>query len=658
MQRFLRPARYTWSLTSLISLTLVVVPLGFSSARGDKQLDTDVQRVIAQAAASTVRIRIVGSSEDSSQAVTSQTTTGVVLTKSGLIISSAFGFGSKPTAVLVEDADGERVAARRLATDYVRKLVLLQAESGTFQPARFSQRRWPVVGEYAIAAGRLYPGKLPSVSVGIISAVKRIHELAFQTDAKISPVNYGGPVMNLDGEVTGILVPLSPRESGPGINAGVEWYDSGIGFAVPAADLPEIVRTLKTGRDRTRGFLGIRPATENPLSSDVRITTVLPDSPAETGGLKTDDRIVAINDIPITRYGEFQSIVKRAYAGDRLTFQLKRGGKQVETEITLADKLVAPAAGYLGVIVGDAVTDGDQKSVRAHLLPGAPLARQTDLQKLNILRWNETDVTSALRLDRMLRGLLKDKTVQIRHQPEGSEQTLTIDAIPDGRSSQLPNVDQEFVRTALGTDSETEWNTFVEDIGEDGSLVWGYAPTDVKTPATGVVVLLGDATTPREAVRNQWQDVCRLHNLMIVVPVNDEKTPLSREDRALVTEAFRKAVFGRALDSRRICLVADQQSAELATEILLNPESRIFTSAAYIRTWPRTTGIPAQVISEKPPSLLILNGIVQSRTAQALRAQAISRVSEGGGTVVQSAAEGGPTIQESIALWCLTLKAR
>lgn len=657
MQPFPRPGWFAHRLFSLTLLTLLTLP-DLSSARGDQQLDTGVQRVIAEAAASTVRIRIVGSSEDSGQAVTSQTTTGVVLTESGLIISSAFGFGSKPTAVLVEDADGERVAAKRVATDYVRKLVLLQAESGRFQPARFSRRRWPVVGEYAIAAGRLYPGQLPSASVGIISAVKRIHELAFQTDAKISPVNYGGPVLNLDGEVTGILVPLSPRESGPGINAGVEWYDSGIGFAIPAADLPAVVRALKTGRDRSRGFLGIRPATENPLSSDVRITTVLPDSPAESGGLQTDDRILAVNGISITRYGEFQSVVKRAYAGDRLTFQVKRGGKEVEAEVTLADKLVPPTPGYLGVIAGEAVEDGDQKSVLAHLLPGGPLAQQAGQTQLNVSRWNETNVTSSLRLDRMLRGLLKDKTVEIQHLTADSDQPQTIEAIPGSRPLQLPDVEAEFVRTALGTDANAEWSTFVETIGEDGSLVWGYAPTDVKTPATGVVILLGDSTTPREAVRNQWEQVCRLHNLMIVVPVNEEKTRLSREDRALVTEAFRKAVFGRALDTRRICLVADQQAAELATEILLNPESRIFTAAAYIRTWPRTTGIPAQVISEKPPSLLILNGIVQSRTAQALRAQAISRVSEGGGTVVQSPAEGGPTIQESIALWCLTLKAR
>ena len=47
--------------------------------------------------------------------------------------------------------------------------------------------------------------------------------------------------------LAGVLVPASPR--GEGDTAGVEWYDSGIGFAIPMADVAAAVPRLKDGKD-------------------------------------------------------------------------------------------------------------------------------------------------------------------------------------------------------------------------------------------------------------------------------------------------------------------------------------------------------------------------------------------------------------------------
>lgn len=653
MFRFQMPSERIACLTLLLTLSLPG-----RAAGADKQLDEKVQQAIRKAAPWTVRIRIVGSSDNSGQAVTSQTTTGVVVSDSGLIISSVFGFVNKPTAIFVNDSQGERVAAKLLATDYVRKLVLLQTNGGRFQAARFSKKEWPAVGEYAIAAGRLYPGEFPSVSLGIISANRRIHGLAIQTDAKVSPVNYGGPILDVDGLVTGILVPLSPRETGQGINAGVEWYDSGIGFAIPASDLPGVVRELKTGVDRKRGFLGIRPATENPLSSDVRITTVLPNSPAEDSGLQTNDRVVAVNNTPVTRYGEFQSIIKRAYANDRVSLKLKRGNKDIDVDVILVDRLVPPNRGYIGLIPGEVEKDDQQSGVWASLLPGSPLAVETGLSRFIVRKWGSKDVTSRTRLKRLLEEAVVDEPVEISFSVSLADESKTLSVTPQEPPEELPELTADFVQEVLDVDTETEWQDFDESLGDDSGKVWGYGPKDRKTAATGAILLLAESTSRREQVTNRWKKLCRQHNLMIVVPVNEEGTMLTREDKDLVVAAFQKASFGRRLDPDRICIVADQAVAELGTEILLSPEARTFNAAAYIETWPRTTGIPAQAVAEKPPKLLILNGIVDSRTARALRSEALNRVSEGGGSVIQSQTGGARSIEELIANWCLTLKAR
>ena len=111
------------------------------------------------------------------------------------------------------------------------------------------------VGQWAIAVGRVFDGDQTNLSVGIISAVNRVWGKAIQTDAKISPANYGGPLVDLEGRVLGVLVPMSPQETGE--VAGVEWYDSGIGFAVPLANINRVPTRLEKGEELHPGLLGI-----------------------------------------------------------------------------------------------------------------------------------------------------------------------------------------------------------------------------------------------------------------------------------------------------------------------------------------------------------------------------------------------------------------
>ena len=181
------------------------------------------------------------------------------------------------------------------------------------------------------------------------SSPARIHGLAIQTDAKVSPVNYGGPLVDLDGRVMGILVPLSPQDA-DGISAGVEWYDSGIGFCIPLSEAIQTAKLLNSSGDRRRGILGVVLSTRNPLETDFRILRAHPESPAAVAGLQQDDVIVAADGQPIERFGQFQSVVKSSYAGDRLPLSIRRGNETIDTELVLAEKLKVPERGQLGVI--------------------------------------------------------------------------------------------------------------------------------------------------------------------------------------------------------------------------------------------------------------------------------------------------------------------
>jgi len=303
--------------------TLTVFLATCLSAAAD-DLGDAVRSAIDRVSPAVVRIQIVGP-PDRAGKVVSRVTTGVVVSNDGSIVSSSFGFGSDGATILIQTNRGERHSAQVVATDHVRKLTLLKSDTTELNPPAWAENR-PQVGAWAIAAGRFYATNRPTAALGVISALNRVHGMAIQTDAKVSPINYGGPLIDMDGRVTGILVPLSPANEATGVSAGVEWYDSGIGFAIPAKDMLDSVRRLRAGEDLHHGLLGISLTSKNPLSADVVVRRVHPESPADAGGLKAGDRILMVNQQPVTRLGLLQSALKGAWAGNAMTLKIAMRG--------------------------------------------------------------------------------------------------------------------------------------------------------------------------------------------------------------------------------------------------------------------------------------------------------------------------------------------
>lgn len=200
-----------------------------------------IKAAVARVAPSVVRIETVGGLERIGQLmVGTAPTTGLIVSGDGHIISSAFNFVQKPDSILVTLDGGSRRPAKLVATDHSRMLVLLKVDTdASLSVPEVVPEKEMRVGEWALALGRTFESSQANVSVGIVSALARIWGKAIQTDAKISPNNYGGPLVDISGRVLGVLVPMSPQ--GGAELAGVEWYDSGIGFAVP---LESVMRSL------------------------------------------------------------------------------------------------------------------------------------------------------------------------------------------------------------------------------------------------------------------------------------------------------------------------------------------------------------------------------------------------------------------------------
>jgi len=258
-------------------------------------------------------------------------TTGIIYSADGYVVTSSFNFVRDPQLINVTLPDGRRLAADLVARDQVRKLALLKVDARGLDVPVWATRDQITVGQWAVALGLGFGGERPAVSVGIISAVGRMSGNAIQSDARISPVNYGGPLVDVEGRILGVCVPMAQR---PGELAGVEMYDSGVGFAVPGWRVDEIIADLKQGVSFYRGWLGINVNVRR--QDGVFIENIADPSPLRSAGGLPGDQIVEAAGQPVLHFGHLVQALYMLPAGRTVHLVLQRGDARIELDVPLA----------------------------------------------------------------------------------------------------------------------------------------------------------------------------------------------------------------------------------------------------------------------------------------------------------------------------------
>ena len=363
-------------------------------------------------------------------------TTGVVVSSDGYIVTSSFNFVSRPSSVLVILPDGRRFPADVVCTDDWKMLTLLKIDEGGLIPIQSAAKSDLRVGQWAIALGRTYDSGFPSVSVGIISALDRIWGKAVQTDAKVSPVNYGGPLVDIQGRAIGVLVPLSPQASGE--TAGVEWYDGGIGFAIPMEDVYSALPRMEAGETLKRGLIGINFADMGPLAMEARIERVRPVSPADEAGLEVGDVIVEADGRPIRRVSDLQSVLGTRYADDQLTLGIRRNDETFDVTLTLAAELLPWESPWLGILPVRGPLSATASGVNVRYVYAGSPAEAAGLQRGDriIAAAGEEVADDSALMDAVSR-LVPDDELTLTFERDGQQQEVSLklatipDSVPD-----------------------------------------------------------------------------------------------------------------------------------------------------------------------------------------------------------------------------------
>jgi len=255
-------------------------------------------------------------------------TSGIVLTSDGWIMISRFALNLDPTTVLITVPDRGTFHAQRVGEDTSRGIALVKIDAEGLPVPEFVHPKDVRVGQWAFALGRTFAVDEPTVHLGIVSAKNRLFGRALQIDAYTSPANYGGAVVDIRGRVIGISVPLSPS----GRNAGVEWYDSGIGFATTIGDIPELIQRMKEGQILQRAWLGVQLSTSH-LGPGAKITGTPKDGAAKEAGLRKGDIILKVDGVEVMNGPHFQMLVSSRLGGDSCTLVVKKKRKDDPIEV-------------------------------------------------------------------------------------------------------------------------------------------------------------------------------------------------------------------------------------------------------------------------------------------------------------------------------------
>ncbi|MCB1933919.1 MAG: trypsin-like peptidase domain-containing protein [Candidatus Accumulibacter sp.] len=291
-----------------------------------------------------------GDGEEGDGPSSSSLGSGVIVSPSGYVLTN-FHVVEAADQIEIALSDGRNLNARVVGSDPESDLAVLQiiaahGETLVLPAITLARMDDVVVGDVTLAIGNPF-GVGQTVTMGIISALGRSHlgintfENFIQTDAAINPGNSGGALVDSRGNLIGINTAIYSRSGG----------SLGIGFAIPISIARNVMEQIIQTGTVTRGWIGVEA---QEITVDLAESFGLPDTrgaliagvmrggPADAGGIKPGDILLAVNGSAVKDPQGMLDLIAGQKPGETISFQLRRQNQLFDTMVKIGKRAPQP----------------------------------------------------------------------------------------------------------------------------------------------------------------------------------------------------------------------------------------------------------------------------------------------------------------------------
>jgi serine protease Do len=266
---------------------------------------------------------------------------GFIIDRNGLVVTNNHVIENSHK-ITVKLPDGRSFDAKLIGADQLTDIALLKIKSDKPLPTvEFGDDRQVRVGDWVVAVGNPF-GLSNSVTAGIVSSLGRDigngpYTDFIQIDAPINRGNSGGPTFDLRGQVIGMNSMIFSPSGG----------SVGIGFAIPASTIHDVIAQLQAHGRVDRGYLGVNIQSLTPdIAATMNIgnpkgaiiAQVVPGGPAANAGFQQGDVVIALNGRNVEDSRDLTRHIASLPAGVSATFTVLRNGEQKNITAKIGDR--------------------------------------------------------------------------------------------------------------------------------------------------------------------------------------------------------------------------------------------------------------------------------------------------------------------------------
>lgn len=322
-----------------------------ASAVTVKKVDGQTAMSPAEVYASTVNSVVSINCSSTSTNIFGQSTesassgSGFIITSDGYIVTNHHVI-SGASKISVTLHNGDTYDATVIGSDSDYDVAVLKVDAKDLTPVTLGDSTNVNVGDTVLAVGNPLGELTFSMSQGIVSCCDRAINVdgtpfnMIQVDASINPGNSGGPLLNLYGEVVGIVSAKYSSYS----DTTVE----GLGFAIPINDVQAIITDIiENGQVTGKAYLAIKAGTMTEqmaaqynigITEGVFVYSTESGGAGERAGLQLGDVITKVNDTAITSMTDLSAAKKNYKAGDTVTLTVYRNGEYITLDLTFDEQ--------------------------------------------------------------------------------------------------------------------------------------------------------------------------------------------------------------------------------------------------------------------------------------------------------------------------------